>query len=70
MKKLFIFLIALLLPFFALEMSADEEKAIITIPIELGPEKNLQEVKVRNIGEVTLTKVMTRLKKSVKLLYK
>ena len=41
MKKLFIFLIALLLPFFALEMSADEEKAIITIPIELGPEKNL-----------------------------
>lgn len=34
-------MMVLLLPFFALEMSADEEKAIITIPIELGPEKNL-----------------------------
>lgn len=35
------FLMALLLPLFALKMSADDEKAIMKIPIELGPEKNL-----------------------------
>ena len=32
---------ALLLPLFSLKMSADEEKAIIRIPITLEPEKNL-----------------------------
>ena len=32
------FLMALLLPLFALKMSADDEKAIMKIPIELGPE--------------------------------
>lgn len=32
---------ALLLPLFALKMSADDEKAIMKIPIELGPEENL-----------------------------
>lgn len=35
------FLMALLLPLFSLKMSADEEKAIIRIPITLEPEKNL-----------------------------
>lgn len=35
------FLMALLLPLFALDMSADDEKAIMIIPLELGPEKNL-----------------------------
>ena len=33
MKKLFILLTALLLPFFAFEMSADEEKAEMKIPL-------------------------------------
>lgn len=32
---------ALLLPLFALKMRADDEKAIMKIPIELGPGKNL-----------------------------
>ena len=41
MRKLFMFLMALLLPLFALKMSADDEKAIMKIPIELGPEENL-----------------------------
>lgn len=41
MRKISMFLMALLLPLFALEMSADEEKAIIRIPITLEPEKNL-----------------------------
>lgn len=38
------FLMALLLPLFALDMSADDEKAIMIIPLELGPEKTLQGV--------------------------
>ena len=37
MRRLFIFLTALLLPLFAFEMNADEEKAIMTIPLELEP---------------------------------
>ena len=41
MRKIFMFLMALLLPLFSLKMSADEEKAIIRIPITLEPEKNL-----------------------------
>ena len=34
MKKLFVFFMALLLPLFALKMSADDENAIIKIPLE------------------------------------
>lgn len=41
MKKLFVFFMALLLPLFALKMSADDENAIIKIPLELGSEKRL-----------------------------
>lgn len=37
MRRLLIFLTALLLPLFAFEMNADEEKAIMKIPLELGP---------------------------------
>ena len=37
MRRLFVFLTALLLPLFAFEMNADEEKAIMKIPLELEP---------------------------------
>lgn len=50
MKKMIFFLSALLLPFFAFEMSADDEPAIMKIPLEILPGKNL----TRNFVEVNL----------------
>lgn len=41
MKKLFMFLMALLLPLFALEMSADDENAKMKIPLEVKPKTKL-----------------------------
>lgn len=41
MRKLIVLLTALLLPLFAFEMSADEEKAKMQIPLELNPGKKL-----------------------------
>ena len=41
MKKLFVLLTALLLPFFAFEMSADEENAEMKIPLRLSEGVNL-----------------------------
>jgi len=49
MKKI-IFLSALLLPFFAFEMSADEEPAVMKIPLEILPGNNL----TRNFAEENL----------------
>lgn len=40
MKKIIFFLSALLLPFFAFEMSADDETAVITIPLKVDVEQN------------------------------
>ena len=42
MRKLFVLLTALLLPLFAFEMSADEEKAVERIPLGLEVEKRLE----------------------------
>lgn len=41
MKKLFILITVLLLPFFAFEMSADEEKAEMKIPLKENIDENL-----------------------------
>lgn len=41
MRRLCVFLTALLLPLFAFEMNADEEKAKMQIPLELDPGKRL-----------------------------
>lgn len=40
MKKIFFALSALLLPFFAFEMSADDEPVVITIPLKLDIPQN------------------------------
>ena len=50
MKKIVFFLSALLLPFFAFEMSADEEPAVMKIPLEILPGNNL----TRNFTEENL----------------
>lgn len=50
MKKIIFFLSALLLPFFAFEMSADEEPAVMKIPLEILPGNNL----TRNFAEENL----------------
>lgn len=50
MRKMIFFLSALLLPFFAFEMSADDEPAVMKIPLEILPGKNL----TRNFVEVNL----------------
>ena len=42
MKKLFVLLTALLLPLFAFEMNADEDKAVERIPLGLDIEKRLE----------------------------
>ena len=41
MKKIIFFLSALLLPFFAFEMSADDKTAVIKIPLKIDVEQNL-----------------------------
>jgi len=41
MKKIVFFLSALLLPFFAFEMSADDKTAVIKIPLKIDVEQNL-----------------------------
>ena len=41
MRKIIFFFTALLLPFFAFEMNADDEIAVITIPLKVDVEQNL-----------------------------
>ena len=51
MKKLFFFLMALLLPLFALDMSADEENAIMKIPLHMSTQQELNRSLV--LGSIT-----------------
>ena len=61
MKKLIFYLMALLLPLSTFEMSADDETAVIKIPLELDIEKNFERQVVQGPIECYYYSIMNTL---------
>lgn len=65
MKKYFVLLTALLLPLFAFDMSADEEKAVMKIPLKLDVGDNLNRTLIPESVECYFYRMMSTIQTSV-----